>query len=276
MTGNSDKPKNKMGMLLKNDFLASSRVISLIYIVEIIAYVFFMIIKDRGNNRLLALGIVLNFAIPFLLIFVSLFFVIYDFNKSLYSQQGYLTYSLPVTAKQLLGSKMIVYGLWMFVSYAVALFVWGYLASYAEGNENVKMADVALTLFGMPSIAHIKVYLFYYMIMFFVILFSFISMIYFAITASHMRTFQNANFISAVIIFFVCAIIMFVMIAIVDKNIFISFLVYDDGPTKLVIGKKNLEDGVSLPMSPIFYLIIQDIALFFITSSIMKKWINIK
>ena len=112
--------------------------------------------------------------------------------------------------------------------------------------------------------------------MFFVILFSFISMIYFAITASHMRTFQNANFISAVIIFFVCAIIMFVMIAIVDKNIFISFLVYDDGPTKLVIGKKNLEDGVSLPMSPIFYMIIQDVALFFITSSIMKKWINIK
>ena len=46
MTGNSDKPKNKMGMLLKNDFLASSRVISLVYIVEIIAFVFFMIIKD--------------------------------------------------------------------------------------------------------------------------------------------------------------------------------------------------------------------------------------
>ncbi|MBR6005587.1 MAG: hypothetical protein IK063_05090 [Clostridia bacterium] len=276
MTRNSDKPKNKMGLLLKNDFLASSRVISLIYIVEIIAFVFFMIIKDRGNNRMLALGIVLNFAIPFLLIFVSLFFVIYDFNKSLYSQQGYLTYSLPVTAKQLLGSKMIVYGLWMCVSYAVAVFVGGYLASYAEGNENVKMADVALTLFGMPSIAHIKVYLFYYMAMFFVILFSFISAIYFAITASHMRTFQNANFISAVIIFLVCVIIMFIMIAVVDKNIFISFLVYDDGPTKLVIGKKHLTDGVSLPMSPIFYLIVQDIVLFFITSSIMKKWINIK
>ncbi|MBQ6264046.1 MAG: hypothetical protein IJK60_01190 [Clostridia bacterium] len=276
MTGNSDKPKNKMGMLLKNDFLASSRVISLVYIVEIIAFIFFMFVKDRSNNHMLALGIILNFAIPFLLIFVSLFFVVYDFNKSLYSQQGYLTYSLPVTAKQLLGSKMIVYGLWMCVSYAVAVFAWGYLASYAEGNENVKMADVALTLFGMPSIAHIKVYLFYYMVMFFVILFSFISMLYFAITASHMRTFQNANFIWAVIMFLVCAIIMIAMIAVVDKNIFISFLVYDDGPTKLVIGKKNLEDGVSLPMSPIFYLIIQDIVLFFITSTIMKKWINIK
>ena len=42
LTGIS-KPKNKFGMLLKNDFLASARVISLFYIVEAVSlFVFFI------------------------------------------------------------------------------------------------------------------------------------------------------------------------------------------------------------------------------------------
>lgn len=275
MTGNS-KPKNKFGMLLKNDFLASSRVISLFYLIEAAALLEFIIGRKIENNTATAIGVILNFAIPFLLVFVSLFFVVYDFNKSLYSQQGYLSYSLPVTSNQLLGSKMIVYGMWMFVSYAVSLLVWAYLASYAEGNENIKMADVLLTMFGLPSLAHIKIYAIYYIILFFVITFSFISIIYLAITAGHMRKFQKSPTMSAVIFFVIIAAIMFYLIYIVDKNIFISFLVYDDGPTKLIVGRQNISNGVSLPMSPVFYLVLQDVALFFLTSYIMYKKVNIR
>jgi hypothetical protein len=37
-----------------------------------------------------------------------------------------------------------------------------------------------------------------------------------------------------------------------------------------------LQNGLSLPLSPLFYYVVQDVILFFVTSLIMRKWINIK
>ena len=121
MTGTS-KPKNKFFKLVKNDFLASARVISLFYIaIAVLFAVFGICVLIQGNGSASAalinkatmirnISIVLSILVSFLLIFVTFFFVVYDFFKSLYSQQGYLSFSLPVSSNQLLGSKVLVYG----------------------------------------------------------------------------------------------------------------------------------------------------------------------
>ena len=278
MTGNSDKPKNKMGMLLKNDFLASSRVISLVYIVEIVAFILFLITKGGDHGKVWRISVLLSTVVPFVLILVTLFFVVYDFNKSLYSQQGYLTYSLPVTSNQLLGSKMIVYGFWMSVSFAVAIFMMVYFAAYLEqqAGDTMQMADLFLGMFDLPSVKHIKIYAFYGLAMFFIFAFSLVSILYFAITASHIRLFQKANFVWAIVIFGVVAIMMLIITSIVDSHIFINLLLYDDGTSKIKAGDIMLQNGLSLPLSPLFYYVVQDVILFFVTSLIMRKWINIK
>ena len=123
MTGIS-KSKNKFGMLLKNDFLASARVISLFYIFEILVLAVFAVGAVLNKNgveqtefvsKLITasnVAIIVAILVAFLLIFVTFFFVVYDFNKSLFSPQGYLSFTLPVSSNQLLGSKLIVYGGW--------------------------------------------------------------------------------------------------------------------------------------------------------------------
>ncbi len=278
MTGSS-KPKNKMLMLLKNDFLASSRVISLFYIAEVIALALFFIGKKFSIDKLYAVAAVATAFIPLLLIFVTLFFVVYDFNKALFSQQGYLSFSLPVSSNQLLGSKMIVYGGWMFVSFAVTLAVLGYIAALAEGNEKVQLADIALAMLGLPSVAHIKVLALCYIFDFFVSVFSMVSMVYFAITLSHVRTFQKAPVFWSVIIFLINFALIIAFIGACNKVFCINILIPSTelSGVKLYLSNIDPEDGSTLiSLLTIICFILQDIVLFFATSYLMHKKINIK
>ena len=207
MTGTS-KPKNKFFKLVKNDFLASARVISLFYIaIAVLFAVFGICVLIQGNGSASAalinkatmirnISIVLSILVSFLLIFVTFFFVVYDFFKSLYSQQGYLSFSLPVSSNQLLGSKVLVYGGWLIISYAVfmftSVFLMNYTADQVIGVEKISLAKTLMEMLGdFPSTTQLIAYAVYTVMMFFIIILSFVSIIYFAITVSHVRLLQK-------------------------------------------------------------------------------------
>lgn len=276
MTGNS-KPKNKFPMLLKNDFLASSRVISLFYIIEVVALVVFTVSLRMQKEKPLAISSVASLGIAFLLIFVSFFFCIWDFNRALYTQQGYLSYSLPVTSNQMLGSKMIVYGGWMIVSYAVMMVVMMYVyrSLNNEYSETISMAEMMMQLLGLPSKEQIVGSVIYFFSFFFVLILSLVAMVYFAITLSHARAFQKHSVINAVIIFIVNLIVLCVGITLLEKVIDINLIVAGDGAVYLEFGKSDLE-GTYYSFTALIYFIAQGVALFFGTSYIMGKKINIK
>lgn len=280
MTGNS-KVKGKMGKLLKNDFLASARVIPLFYILEAIAVVLFYIGDKTQKPIPLALGVAFTLLIAFLLIFISLFFVVYDFNKSLFSQQGYLSFSLPVTSNQLLSSKMIIYGGWMVLSYIVFSVVIAFTGQYVSqdvvGEENMNLAETFLYMFmpTLPPKSQLMIYLIYYIANFFVIVLLTVSMIYFSIAASHMRAFQKHNAINAVLIFVAVAIIFGLLIAMLNKFFRFDLAMYDDGSFGLAIGGDSYS-GNYVALMPVFGYVAYAIGLFFGTSYIMHKKVNIK
>lgn len=74
-----------------------------------------------------ALSIVTIIMYAFMLVGVMYGILIYlgvHFYRTMYTDQGYLTHTLPVTKHQLLGSKILVSGLWMmFISLAIFLSV---------------------------------------------------------------------------------------------------------------------------------------------------------
>lgn len=280
MTGNS-KPKNKMLKLIKNDFLASSRVISLFYTILVVALAVFFIGDKTDNNRMLYIGFGASFLVSFLLIFVSFFFVVNDFNKSLFTQQGYLSFSLPVTSNQLLGSKVLVYGFWMIISDVVFLFIVYFLYMYFQnklmGESNMNLVTLALNLFGLPSKHQILTYALYFIFVFFVLILSFISMIYFAISASHMRAFQAHNIIWAVIIFVVLAVVCMWLVDFLDGKIPLNIIVSTENELSIKYNGSFAADGsVALSPIPVLTMIIEDVAMFFGTSYVMHKKINIK
>jgi len=280
VTGSS-KVNGKMGKLLKNDFLASARVIPLFYILEAISVVLFYIGDKTQKPVPLALGVAFTLIVAFLLIFISLFFVVYDFNKSLFSQQGYLSFSLPVTSKQLLGSKMIVYGGWMILSYIVFTVVVAFTGQYVSqdvvGEENMNLAETFLYMFmpTLPPKSMLIIYLIYYIANFFIIVLLAVSMIYFSIAASHMRPFQKHNIIYAVLIFVVVAAVFGLMLAALNKFFRFDLAMHTDGSFGLAIGGDSYS-GNFVALMPVFGYIAYAVGLFFGTSYIMHKKVNIK
>ncbi|MBQ2848387.1 MAG: hypothetical protein IJE74_09055 [Clostridia bacterium] len=295
MTGTS-KPKGKFLMLLKNDFLASARVISLFYIALVLLIGIFGICvavsgADGVSMELASkfttarnVSIILSILVSFLLIFVTFFFVVYDFFKSLFSPQGYLSFTLPVSSNQLLGSKVIVYGGWMLLSYAAfmftSVFLMNYTADQVIGMDKISLAETFLAMLGdFPSTTQIVAYLVYMIMMFFVIFLSFVSIVYFSITVSHVRLLQKHSIVASIVIFFATAIaflvisfkmteiVNFVMVFNEDKTLSFGLLRPDEYLTGNALG---------MEVTPGFAFLILDIGMFFLTSYIMHKKVNLK
>ncbi|MBQ2842195.1 MAG: hypothetical protein IJE72_04090 [Clostridia bacterium] len=295
MTGTS-KPKGKFLMLLKNDFLASARVISLFYIALVILIGVFGICAALGGGDSVSaefaeklttvrnVSIVLSIVVSFLLIFVTFFFVVYDFFKSLFSPQGYLSFTLPVSSNQLLGSKVIVYGGWMLLSYAAfmltSVYLMNYTANEVVGMEKISLFESLLTMLGdFPSTTQIIAYLVYMVLMFFVIFLSFVSIVYFSITVSHVRLLQKRSVIWSIVIFFVTALVFlwisfkmtevvnFVMVFNEDKTLGFGIL----SPNEYLIGNQ-----LGMEVTPGFAFLALDVIIFFVTSYIMHKKVNLK
>ncbi len=277
MTGSSDKVKGKMLKLLKNDFLASARVIPLFYLVEIFAIGVFYFGKIADKSKYLIIGGVVSFLVSALLIFVTFFFVVYDYQKSLFGQQGYLSFTLPVNSKQLLGSKIIVYGLWMIVSFADFVLVTDLMTRYVQGEygEMIDNASIFLTMFGnFPSKAQIITYAIYFIAYFFGTVLSFTIMVYFSIALSHIRQFQKAHVIWSILIFVATFIIFSLGISLFEKYFGIYVVLAADKSMKINFGDIT-SNGTALELIPFVFMLIQDIVYFFLTAHIMHKRINI-
>lgn len=95
-----------------------------------------------------------------------IFYTGFRFYKTMYSEQGYLTHTLPVTPGQLLTSKLLVSGCWTVITYlAVVLSVFILFAGAINGHpDSVTIWDVLSEIFigfqevGMPLV---KISLYY-------------------------------------------------------------------------------------------------------------------
>ena len=276
MTGSSDKVKGKMLKLLKNDFLASSRVIPLFYLVEIVALGVYVVGRIIKKDNYIHIGSAITVLVSILLIFVTFFFVVYDYQKSLFGPQGYLSFTLPVNSRQLLGSKFIIYGLWMVVSFINLSVMSYYFTTYlTETNgEIVDGASFFLQIFGLPSIKQLIIQVIYYVLCFFGMILSFTIMVYFSIALSHIRQFQKAYVIWAILIFAGTLIILILGIHFSEKLFGVYVVLGADKSIKINFGEVT-SNGTPFDFIPFVFLIIQDIVYFFLTAHIMHKRINI-
>lgn len=295
MTGVSKK-KNKFLMLLKNDFLASARVISLFYIALALLFALFGVciavakIDSLSVESLDKLSTVHNATIAIsilvsvLLIFVTFFFVVYDFFKSLFGQQGYLSFTLPVSSNQLLGSKVIVYGGWLTLSYVLFMFTGGFMINYTVeniiGQEKISMLETIMGMFGeFPSVTQFIAYAVYISVFAFVLIFSFVFIVYFAISLSHVRALQKFSLLASIPIFVVLA-VLFMVLAIKMSDIVNIFMLLNEDKTISVSilreGMKIKSTYMMMPITPIISFVIIDIGMFFATSHVMHKKVNLK
>lgn len=96
-----------------------------------------------------------------------IFYTGFRFYRTMYSEQGYLTHTLPVTSGQLLASKLLISGCWTVITYiAVVLSVFALFAGAINGSSDsvtiwAIFNDMAegLRETGMPMVKIILYYL---------------------------------------------------------------------------------------------------------------------
>ena len=136
-----------LGKLLKNEFIATGRIMGALYAVVavIMTYVLgsYYIAKDTATTGQM-LGITVLLLISSCSFILTIVVMITNFQKSLYGDQGYLSFTLPVKGSTLLISKIITSTVW-FVAAFVCLM--GTVAiSYFVVKEDVLGEDTFSTL----------------------------------------------------------------------------------------------------------------------------------
>lgn len=273
--------------LLKNDFISTGRIMGVIYLIvagvsagTLISHHF----KSSEEMTVVeALGIALLLLVSLCLFVLTVVFVLTDFQKTLYGEQGYLTFTLPVKSWMILASKVIVSAVWFIIALAALLAsLWVTLVVLKEeilGEnydlimgmlEQISTVNVASTIFSIV----IRIILYFIQFAFFTIT------VFFTSTVANTRHFQKKP------IFW--TIVLFVPIAgaatkfaefINDKIVFSLFFV--DGKMSLVTDNlqyaRLMANGNSpVDIASIFVYLILGAGIFFATHYIMSKKVNIR
>lgn len=115
-----------LGKLLKYDMRYVARLMPFMYLVAFVLSLFTSLIVF-SISKLSEMSFILVMTVPFLLLalvvvaYSGLIMVAMRIYKSLYSDEGYLTFTLPVTPTQLIWSKILLYVIWELMGIIVAI-----------------------------------------------------------------------------------------------------------------------------------------------------------
>ncbi|HOO26473.1 MAG TPA: hypothetical protein PKW24_07640, partial [Clostridiales bacterium] len=195
-----------LGKLIKNELKSSAHSMSSVYLAAVITVAVMALSYVLDIMWISTFSTVVLLFLSGVAILMTLVMVISNFYKSLYGNQGYLSFSLPVKSGALLASKALVSFFWILLSYLLAIAIWvgGYFYAAARiGQDKITSIKTLLQFFdGLPSDKAIKKILAFTVIMIFAQIVVLIAQIYFAITLSNTKPFQDLGIVSAIIAFF--------------------------------------------------------------------------
>ena len=141
-----------LGKLIKHEFVATWKIFTLIDVVCLIAGVIvgiFMYNFPYLENLPEALSILLGMGfVGYIILLISvcvlsLVYVVVRYYKSLYTSEGYLTFTLPATVTEILSAKMLVGFIWQVINY-LCVFLSGCLAFGGFILWGIRSSDIIL------------------------------------------------------------------------------------------------------------------------------------
>lgn len=269
-----------LGKLIKNEFKSNSHSIGMIYLVAAVAVALMAASYIADITWISALATIVLIAAGFIAVIVTFVSVISNFQKTLFGQQGYLSFTLPVSSGQLLAAKTITSFAWMLLSYlvAIAIFIGVYLYATAMVGEDVKAAiEIMLTMFdGLPSTGTIKLVLVLVAAVVFIRIVVLIAQLYFAITLSNTRALQKLGGFAAVAVFFAVFIVMQVASLLLSQYVPLSIVLTADGLFYSTTSTMANPLGLSFGVAGTIFDVLCAAGLFWGTAKLMNTKINIK
>lgn len=273
-----------LSKLLKNEFIATGRIMGALYAVVavIMAYVLgsYYINKDTASVGQM-LGITVLLLISSCSFILTAVVMISNFQKSLYGDQGYLSFTLPVKGSTLLISKIITSTVW-FIAAFVCLMGTAAVTFYVV-KEDVIGEDTFSTLESIlpmflegKSISTVVTSIIVTMISYF-LRFAVITIeMYFAISLANTRHFQK-KYVLWTIIFTIAVLFIVERISgFISDNITFGLSVTNSN-LSIITNYNALASGASFIdlVSVISYLLF-GIGLYYATFYVMNKKVNIR
>ncbi len=276
-----------LAKLLKHEFIATGRLMGVLYAVVaiIMAYILGSYYIGRDASEAATTGQVLGMMV--LMIIASCNFIlttvvmVTNFQKSLYGDQGYLSFTLPVKSVSLLASKVIVSTIWYIAAFvclmgtmAIMYFV---IKDDYIGEESYAMIESMLPLLlGGKSVATLVATIVISLISFFM-RFAVLSIeVYFAISLANTRFFQKRYLLWTIVFSMGIIYIAESISTLISDELNLGFSVTGDS-IRLVTDYLQVDAGASfINMTTVLISLVFGIAFFFATHYVMNKKVNIR
>lgn len=276
-----------LGKLLKHEFIATGRIMGVLYAVVllIMGYILgsYYIGRDASEAATTAqmLGMMVLMIISSCNFILTTVVMVTNFQKSLYGDQGYLSFTLPVKSVSLLASKVIVSTVWFIAAFAclmgtMAIMYYVIREDYI-GQESYAMIESMLPiLLGGKSLATVIASTVISLISFFV-RFAVLSIeVYFAISIANTRLFQKRHLLWTIVFSIGTLYIANSVSELIADEIDFGLSVTADA-ISLVTDYTQVAVGASfINLTTLVVSLVFGVAFFFATHYVMNKKVNIR
>ncbi len=272
-----------LGKLLKNEFIATGRIMGALYAVVavIIAYVLgsYYISKDTATTGQM-LGIMVLLLISSCSFILTAVVMITNFQKTLYGNQGYLSFTLPVKGSTLLISKIITSTVWFVAAFAclmgTAVITFFVVKEDVIGEDMFSTIESLLPMFlEGKSVSTIITSVIISMVSYF-LRFAVITIeMYFAISLANTRHFQKKYLLWTIIFTIAVLFIVERVSGMISANVIFGISTVGN-ELSIVTNYDQLATGASFTdlVSVICYLVF-GVGLYYATFYLMNKKVNV-
>lgn len=165
---------------IKGTYKVILGIIAVVLIISTVLYNY----MDKGKTSFM-LG---SFMLMFGAFLVTFLYIVNSFKKELYEDRGYLTFTLPLTGKQIVGAKMIVALMW-FILLGIIGTLYIFFMIMKMTKPGVVLGEVVMEFSSLNSIGYLRQILIMFISKFIIWIMT-LTLVYFSMTLSRV-TFRS-------------------------------------------------------------------------------------
>ena len=272
--------------VLKHDFISTGRIMGIIYIIVagISAFTLGSHYLKKGDDMAIgeALGVAALLLVSMCMFILTAVVVLTSFHKTLYGDQGYLTFTLPVKSWKILLSKVLVSTSWFVIALAAlfgSMWVTAVVLKQEVLGENYELIMDLISQFSTVNVPELIATIIAKIIVFFVEFAFFTITIFFTSTLANTRLFQKRSILWTIVLFVPIAAAAVKLAEFFNQHIVFA-LFFIDNKLKLVTDnfeyQSLLLNNNAIDIGELFVYFILGAGIFFATHYIMSKKVNIK
>lgn len=280
-----------LGKLIKNEFKTTWQSMMGIYLAAGITAVVMVLLIAFKLKVITTLGSITLVGISVVALIMTIIMVITNYYRSMFSIQGYLTFTLPVKSSQLLFSKTIVSFIWILLSFvlagAILVFLFFYLVAQAsDGIKGITKSfyDMLQQIKGIPDVSTVKFLLALLTVVGFISLLAFVCKVYFSMTIANTKMFGKMNTtLASIIVYVLIYIVSQIINVLCVKFVPLAFII-NGNEVRIEFTRNMIEQvtnsssaaAITIPIGGYIFSIIIAVVLYFITSNLIKTKVNLK